>query len=110
MTDEPNQNGLDILGAKSGLTWNVLTWDQIEQLFPDASPQWDAQGGDAWLGDNAPTFVVAGENLAIGYGTSPNAHWALWNNAKKKWLFVPRPVDLEKLPNGQLSLSAHSIK
>ena len=76
-----------------------LTWAEIEELFPDASPQWDAQGGDAWLGDNEPTFVMAGANLAIGYGEPPKARWALWNNESKKWLFIPRPVKLEQVGN-----------
>lgn len=88
---------------------NRLTWAEIEELFPDASPQWDVQGGDAWLGDNEPTFVVSGENLAIGYGEAPNAHWALWNNARKRWLFVPRPVKLLQHQNGRLTLEATKL-
>jgi hypothetical protein len=71
-----------------------MGWDDAEKLFPGCSPQWDAQGGSEWLGDNTPVFVVHGQNFAIGYGVAPKAHWALWNNKSQRWLFVPRPVNL----------------
>lgn len=86
---------MNMLAGKFDAEHDNLTWADIAKDFPNAGPQFDAQGGDVWLGDNQPHFVVSGKNLAIGYDSPPHAKWALWNESIGRWLFVGRPSFLE---------------
>ena len=83
-----------------------VTWSDLEELFSGCSAQWDAQGGSEWLGDNSPTFVVEGTNLAVGYRKNDKNYWALWSERTLTWLFVPRPVNLVVTKNRKLKLEA----
>lgn len=65
------------------------SWEDAERAFPGCSAQWDAQRGDVWLGASEPVMVIHNLTLAIGCDHPPKARWAVWNQEKKQWIFIP---------------------